>query len=178
MQRIVITGPESSGKTTLAKKLVEEFNALYVPEYARSYLDLKGTNYELSDIINIAIGQLALAESIEASSCEQPFMIIDTWMLELRTWAEYKYGVIPEMLETMYREQIPDFYVLCTPDLVWENDPLRENPYDRELLFEIYLSAIIESKVPHDIIIGTGEERERQASKSVINWLANRRGAR
>lgn len=160
MHRIVITGPESSGKSALAKALSTAFDAPCVPEYARTYLAAKGTEYELSDIVNIAIGQLALAEALE----QQPgttgrLMIIDTWMLELRVWADYRFGVVPNVLEDMYREHLPDFYVLCKPDIPWEPDPLRENPHDRDHLYDLYLSAIIESGIRYVVASGTGPER-------------------
>ena len=172
LKRIIITGPESSGKTTLAQKLALEFDTLFVPEYARIYLASKGTEYELTDIVNIGIGQLALAESLASTMTEKPFVFIDTWILELRIWAKYRFGVVPDVLEEMYHEHPPDFYVLCSPDLAWQPDPLRENPQDRDVLFEIYQNTIIESNVPHFVISGTGERRDRRAFTLFRDWVA------
>jgi len=171
LHRIVITGPESSGKTTLTASLSTAFDAISVPEYARHYLESKGRDYTLSDIVNIAVGQLALAEAIAETNQSKSYMFIDTWMLELRIWAQYRYDAVPDLIESLYHAHQPDFYVLCSPDIEWQPDPLRENPHDRDVLFKRYHSAIIDSGVPCVVISGSGEERHHKAVEAVKRWL-------
>jgi nicotinamide riboside kinase len=165
--RIAITGPESSGKTTLTSLLARHFDIPFVQEYARIYLETKGTEYALGDIVNIAIGQLALAEAIESANPEPRAILLDTWLLELRIWSQYRFGVIPDVLDDMYRKHPPDFYVLCMPDIPWEPDPLRENPHDRDLLFQMYLADIERSMIPFVIVSGGAHEREQMAIRAL-----------
>ena len=169
MKPIVITGPESSGKTTLARHLITEFDLPYIPEYARVYLESISRDYTPADIINIAIGQVALVESISAAFPDRPYLILDTWMLEIRIWVQYRFGEIPDVIEKLYREHLPVLYVLCTPDIAWAHDPLRENPHDREELFGLYQTAIEESLVPYIVI--SGERRENQAVQGIHDFL-------
>lgn len=163
MLRIVITGPESSGKTTLARMLAESFDIPYVPEYARIYLEAHGPSYTLADLLHIAQGQLALADSVASNTTHAPALVIDTWMLELVIWAQYRFGHIPEEISSAYQSYPPDLYVLCAPDLPWEPDPLRENPMDRHILYLSYRNAIAQSRTPFIIVSGTGPERETEA---------------
>lgn len=171
MKRIVLTGPESSGKSTLAQHLAAEFDTAWVPEYARSYLGFKGGDYELQDLINIAIGQLVLLESVETSLVDKPCVFLDTWMLEIGIWAEYRFGRIPQIITQIRDDNPADLYVLCTPDLAWEPDPLRENPHDRDFLFDRYAHAVEESGAPHIRVAGTGSGREIDAVAAVRTFL-------
>lgn len=174
MQRIVITGPESSGKTTLARKLAAEFGTVWVPEYARIYLSARRElAYTLDDLAEIAKGQAALLHSVVQSQGEQDFLFLDTWMLEMRIWAEYRFGSVPQIIEDLQRDIPPHCYLLCTPDLEWEDDPLRENPDDRDALFRSYETYVSGSNIPYFIITGTGISRERDAIGNVRRFLGN-----
>jgi len=174
VKHIVVTGPESSGKTTLAQYLAAAFQTLWVPEYARTYLEQKQGPYLLPDLINISIGQVALMESTAAEAAGKACIILDTWMLELAIWAEYRFGSVPEVITDMLSSHQPDLYVLCTPDLPWKPDPLRENPDDRDQLYLKYHRAVLKSGIPYVTVSGTGPVRERAAYDNIRSFITKK----
>ena len=159
-QIIAIVGPESCGKTELARALAERFGAPWVEEYAREYLAGR-PDYDETDLEAIARGQLAL----EASAMnDAPFMLVlDTDMLVIRIWWQERFGRVPDWVEAALRSQLPRAYLLTRPDLAWEPDPLREAQFDRERLFDVYRSALTERGAAFGIVGGTDGARLRSA---------------
>ena len=134
VKHIVITGPESSGKTTLTKAIAKALNTDYTEEYAREYLN-SNTSYKQEDLLLIAQGQLQ-KEKANAN----PIAIHDTDLITIKSWSEYKYNQCdPWILEQIEQQKSKNrIYLLCKPDIPWEADPLRENPSNRAELFKIY----------------------------------------
>ena len=134
VKHIVITGPESSGKTTLTKAIAKALNTDYTEEYAREYLN-SNTSYKQEDLLLIAQGQLQ-KEKANAN----PIAIHDTDLITIKIWSEYKYNQCdPWILEQIEKQKSKNrIYLLCKPDIPWEADPLRENPSNRAELFKIY----------------------------------------
>jgi NadR type nicotinamide-nucleotide adenylyltransferase len=157
MKRFAITGPESSGKTTLAQKLAEHLKVAWVPEFARDYLLARNGQYEENDLVEIALGQVSAWNKI----VEQDIVICDTEMLVMKVWSEVKYNKVDPIIIQALLEQQFDHYFLCRPDIPWEEDPLRENPEQREELFEIYLKELKTRKLPFTIIEGNMQQRLR-----------------
>ena len=157
VKHIVITGPESSGKTTLTKALAKELNLGYTEEYAREYLN-SNSNYIQEDLLHIAKGQL---QNEKANL--NPIAIHDTDLISIKIWSEYKYNQCnPWIIEQIEEQKNKNrLYLLCKPDIPWEADPLRENPINRAELFEIFLSEIQNTKHPYFII--EGEKRLEKA---------------
>lgn len=163
--RIAITGPESSGKTTLAKALAQKHQIRAVPEFARYHLTKYGAGYEAKDILYFAEAQLALERRI--SLIYPHLLITDSDLLVLKIWHEEKFGPCPPALENWYRQTNYDLILLCAPDLAWTPDPLRENPIDRLRLFERYLEESQQRNQPFKII--QGAHRFEQAIKFIEN---------
>lgn len=163
MRKIVITGPESTGKTTLARQLADHFNVQPVPEFARSFLEQLGRPYMESDLVDIAKGQLALSQKPEYK--KEPVQICDTGFLVLKIWSEFKYGRCHPWILEQFQLERPDLYLLCDIDLSWSFDPFRENPHqsDREELMNRYLSQLEMTGMPYEIVSGQGEERFKNA---------------
>lgn len=163
---IVVTGPESSGKTTLSRRLATHYEGIWVPEYARHYLETGGSQYREKDLLLIAEGQY-LWERLAISQARR-FVISDTSMLVLSVWAQYRYGrVDPWITERLHSDDY-HLYLLCTPDIPWEEDPLRENPHDRHDLLEIYEKQLRRLGAPFVKIQGADREnRWRQATRAV-----------
>lgn len=157
MLKIVITGPEATGKSTLCQQLSNKLKVDFVPEYSRSYLKKKGTQYELQDLLKITIGQEELIAKQAAQSPE--VLIIDTAFLVLKIWAEEKYGGCPKLIEDKWKSFEVDYYLLCKPDIPWTPDPLRENPHDRDRLFDIYEQYLKKAGHNYTIIGGSYDER-------------------
>lgn len=158
-KRIAITGPECSGKSTLAGFLAKEFDGHLVNEYAREYLSNLNRSYNAEDVEKIAKKQFELNNQFN-----RKMIISDTEMLVAKIWHQEKFNSSSKIIDELVNQQHFDFYFLCMPDLPWEYDALRENPDDRHRIFIIY-KDLIESLYPknHIIIKGTGENREKKA---------------
>ena len=166
MQRIAITGPESSGKTTLARALAAHFGVPWVPEFARDYLAELDRPYVEEDLLRIAEGQLEAEQRIAS---ERPSMLVcDTDLLVVRIWSQEKFGRVDPRLEAMVREAEYHRTLLCRPDLPWEPDPLRENPHDRDRLFGLYEQELNALGRTYAVIQGERMERLHRAVHAVV----------
>lgn len=138
--KIVLTGPESSGKTVLAADLARALQTVWVPEFARSYLAYLPYSYARPDLERIGRGQQAWEEWY--SERANQFLVCDTDWTVLHIWEHYRYGIPADGLwhwqKGFTNPQAADLYLLCTPDFPSEPDPLRENPEEREILFGWY----------------------------------------
>lgn len=159
MFKIAITGPESTGKSTLAEKLAKHFNTDYIPEYSRTYLENFEGQYTENDVVEIAKKQYELILKEEDKNPE--ILIADTEIIVCKIWIEYVFKHPNEMIEDLLRRQDFDLYLLCDIDLPWVYDPLRENPNieERKELFEIYKNTLTKMNVPFGIVRGSDEER-------------------
>ena len=163
LKKIVIVGPESTGKSSLCAALAAHYQTEWVPEYAREYLTTHGTNYRLEDLSVIARGQLALEDRLTAStmSAGKHLLFIDTDMYVMKVWSEFVFGRCePWILDQIVTRQY-DAYLLCWTDLPWTKDELREYPdlESRDRLFHIYKDCLINQSTPWTEISGQGEER-------------------
>jgi nicotinamide riboside kinase len=165
MRKIVITGPESSGKTTLSVALSTYLTLPLVPEYARQYLEDRGGAYDRSDLLMIAQGQATLER--RAVSLGADAIICDTDLLTIVIWSDEKYGCCDTLIRDMYERDKPDLYLLCKPDIPWEPDPLRENPSDRDRLMDLYSAALRGKDV--EIIHGDMEFRMHAALEILLD---------
>ena len=161
MKKIIITGPESSGKTTLASDLAQHFAVPFVPEHAREYLHKIGKQYSFEDVLSIAEKQNN-SENIAAAE-EPDFLICDTDLLTIKIWLEYKYGRTDEWVESKVSSYKNRVYLLCTPDMKWEQDELRENPDDRAEIFNIYRENLEYFNLDFHILEGPEKYRMREA---------------
>ena len=164
--RIVLTGPESCGKTALSRQLSEHFSIPCVPEMARNYLSKKKESYLPSDLLLIAELQYQKEESVRKISD----YVADTDQQVLSIWWQEKFGPIPKPICNLYKKQSRGLYLLCYPDLAWAADPLRENQNDRFRLFEIYLEDLKKRKLSFRIIKGTGEARLKNAINALKDY--------
>ena len=171
LKKISITGPESTGKSELAKQLAKHYYTVYVPEYAREHLKDIGRNYTLEDIEKITKGQLLWEGQFEIST-NKTLLFCDTDPLVTKIWSEVVFGKCPEWIEEMFIEHQYDLYLLCYPDLEWQPDVLRENPDNRKYLFQLYEEALKAQKFPYAIIKGTGDQRLKNAVNFVDELLA------
>lgn len=186
IKKIVVLGPESTGKSTLCEKLAAHYNTLWVPEYAREYLEKNGANYTYDDLLTIAKGQIELEEKVSdarnqqlAISNAQRFLIpssgvrgllfIDTDMYVMKVWAEFVFNKCHNWILNRIAERKYDLYLLCDVDLPWVEDALREYPDKkiREKLFLIYKELMISQSTPWTIISGDYEERLEKAIRFI-----------
>lgn len=150
---IGVIGPESTGKTTLAKALAQQFNGTYVPEYAREYIERKGTRDvtfdELCEIAKHQIEQIKLT-----ANSQQPIAIFDTDLIVTKVWFSYAFGIVPQWLNEAILRYPMDAYLLTAPDIPWQPDPARYNGSDaiRQELFDRYEAEIQALNIPYYII--------------------------
>jgi NadR type nicotinamide-nucleotide adenylyltransferase len=168
MKRIVVIGPESTGKSTLCQQLADHYKTVWCPEYARAYLLEKGMDYHYEDLGHIAKGQLALQASVEAQA-QNDLYFIDTDMYVMKVWNEVAFEACPAWILKTIAQTSCDLYLLCNTDLPWTKDELREYPdlKMRQRLFNMYKDIVINSSIPWLVISGTNEERLHRAISAV-----------
>lgn len=162
-RRLVVTGPESTGKSSLSAGLSAELNMPWVPEYARTYLELLPRKYTYDDLWEIALGQRAS----ERSAPQAPLLILDTDLLVLEVWYLWVFGRVPEGLEELIQSQRPGYYLLCNIDLPWEPDPLREHPQHRQELFDLHRERLEARGLPYAVVSGRDQLRLESALQVV-----------
>lgn len=183
MLKIAIVGPESSGKTSLAEALMVHYHGGYISEVSREYLEGIERPYEEHDLLEItrSIEELhAGAEDVvreheAAISGQQPEQVervrrpvfYDTDTLNIRIWSQEKYGRVHPEIDRSVQETRYTWRLLCRPDIPWEPDPFRENPHDRDRLFEVWQRELKALSLPYTIIEGTHEQRMRTATNLV-----------
>lgn len=160
-KRIAVTGPESTGKTELTELLAKHYNTVWVPEFARSFLNILGRPYKQKDLLTIAKGQLTSEKSLAEKS--NGVVICDTDLIVVKVWSKYKFNFCDPWIDEMIDKHKYDFYLLCDIDTPWVNDPQRENPNDREELFNMYYKELMIRKLPFEIISGLGKQRLKNA---------------
>ncbi len=167
-KRIVIIGPESTGKSTLAKQLAQHLSASSVPEYARAYLENLNRPYVQQDLLTIALGQIE-TEDTTALLNPDKWLFCDTDLQVIKVWSESKYGTCDEKILQLIAERNYDFYILTDIDMPWQDDPLREHPEPeaREHFFNIYKDIVLHSGLPFVWVKGNELERLEMAVEAL-----------
>ena len=165
MFHVIVTGPESAGKSALASELAGRLGGLVVPEYARGYLEAAGRRAVLADFDHFAAVVPRLLTHVRAR--DPPVIVQDTGLEVLRVWAEDKFGGAPPSVCDGWFAQAPDAYVLCHPDLPWEYDPLREDPHRRAELFRRYRALLAQTGRPVLEARGRGRERVGEVARAL-----------
>jgi len=200
MKKIVVIGPESTGKSTLCEQLAKHYNTLWCPEYAREYLLQHGKKYSYDDLLTIARGQIELegeyTEQVRKKESRKDrknnnektntpsglpdfptpgLLFIDTNMYVMKVWCEFVYGKCHPFILDQIAERKYDLYLLCNTDLPWVKDELREYPDQetRENLFYIYKDIMKNQSTPWIEISGNNEDRLQMAINDVDRLLQN-----
>ena len=165
--RVAVVGPESSGKSTLATALSESISgACLVTEYARNFLSTR-PEYLYGDLVEIAKGQLELEKETGAGYSVR---ILDTDMLTMFVWSRFVFGRVDAEINRMFRNTLPDLYLLCRPDIPWEYDPLREHPHQRDEIFDLNLQLIKRTGVQYEILDGDFNTRLSKGVKVIEDY--------
>jgi NadR type nicotinamide-nucleotide adenylyltransferase len=175
LKKVVIIGPESTGKSTLCEQLARHFETSWCPEFAREYLQNNGKNYEYDDLLTIARGQLALEDEYTLRLEKQALpmlengghlpLFIDTDMYVMKVWSEYVFGNCHRFILDQIVQRQYNLYLLCNIDLPWIADELREYPdwQTRNKLYGYYKDIMTQQSVPWVDISGTHQERLQKA---------------
>ena len=175
--KIVLFGPESTGKTTMSELLAKHYDTVWVAEYAREYLQDKWNNErktcEDADLIPIARGQIALENELALKA--DRVLICDTDLLETKVYSEEYYGgfVHPELDKYALKNQY-DLYLLTNIDTPWEADDLRDRPDQRQEMYKAFENTLIKYKRPFIKLDGSIKERLKLATTAIDKLLQNR----
>ncbi|MCD8421721.1 AAA family ATPase [Tenacibaculum finnmarkense] len=176
--KVVLFGPESTGKTTLSGQLARHYNTVWTPEFAREYLQDKWNNErkicEQKDIIPIAEGQIKLEN--ELSKKADKILICDTDLLETKVYSEEYYGgFVDANLDEAAIKNTYDIYFLTYIDTPWEADDLRDKPGERLEMFTAFENTLIKYKRPYVLLKGDKETRLKKAVEIIDKLLANKK---
>lgn len=170
MQRIGIIGPESTGKSTLCRRLSEQYGYLWIPEYARTYVGNLSRAYTYDDVLLIArrqIDELRTPQKYGEGNKQADMVLYDTELIITKVWMQHLYGKVAPEIEQAMTDYPMDGYLLLAADLPAEDDPLRENLDRRDYFFAWYEREIQATGIPYTIVRGTGETRTKQAVESI-----------
>lgn len=183
LKKIVVLGPESTGKSTLCAQLAARYKSSWVPEYARTYLQDTSNSYQYDDLWEIAKGQMLGEATAEknyylmqpggARKAAYP-LFIDTDLYVVKIWSEISFNKCDNRILTRIAQTKPDLYLLCNTDLAWAADPLREYPdlQMRQKIYQFYLDAMVNQHVPWVNISGGYDERLQKANESIDDCLS------
>jgi nicotinamide riboside kinase len=169
--KIALFGPESTGKTTLAKQLAAYYNTEWVPEFARDYLQLKWEQTQqictIEDMMPIAYGQITLEN--EKLGTSKKYLFCDTNLMVTKVFSEVYYGFCNPNLADAAIEHEYDLFFLTNIDVPWEKDDIRDKPEGRETVFSVFKQTLIEAKKPYITLSGNEESRLAKAKNIIDN---------
>ena len=176
--KVVLFGPESTGKTTLSKHLARHYNTVWAPEFAREYLQKKWNNErktcEANDLLPIAIGQMKLENKLATKA--DKVLICDTDLLESKVYSQKFYGgFVDDLLDKAANENQYDLYLLTYIDTPWEADDLRDRPEQRLEMFKAFENALIENNKNYILLKGNKEIRLKKAIKAIDKIIAEKK---
>lgn len=165
VKRVVVYGPESTGKSTLTRNLARHYDTVFVSEYARGYLDHKGAVCEPRDIIPIARGHLAAEEALARQA--NRVLFIDTDSVTTALYSDWYYGRVPDEVAELAARRRHDLHLLLDVDVPWVADPQRDQPHRREELRDRFHRELVERGWPFVWVRGSWDERWATATAAV-----------
>ena len=175
--KVVLFGPESTGKTTLSRHLARHYNTVWTPEFAREYLQKKWNNErktcEADDLIPIALGQMKLENKLAKKA--DKILICDTDLLETKVYSEEFYGgFVDKKLDKAANENTYDLYLLTYIDTPFEEDDLRDRPELRLEMFNAFENALKKHNRPYILLKGDKETRLKKSTKAIDKILSEK----
>jgi NadR type nicotinamide-nucleotide adenylyltransferase len=169
--RVVVTGSECTGKTTLAAFLAERYATVCVPEHAREYVAAKNAPADASDAEPIARGQIHSEDVL--SQTANRLLIQDTDLISTIVYCRHYYGTCPSWIEEAARKRRADLYLLADIDVPWEPDSNQRDRADRrEEMQGLFRKALEEFEAHYLEVRGGREQRAEQAAQAIDRMLA------
>lgn len=172
LKKVVVIGPESTGKSTLTQELANHFSCPWVPEFARAYIEQLNRPYEYDDLLRIAKGQIQI-EDMESEK-SQDLLICDTDLHVIQVWSNHKFGKVHEWVEEQIGLRKYDLYLLTNIDIPWQEDAQREHPEPemRAYFFKLYKHLLLSKGLPFEVISGSAPERLQKGIASIQRNLS------
>jgi NadR type nicotinamide-nucleotide adenylyltransferase len=177
LPRVVLFGPESTGKTTLAASLAADYRTAWVPEFLREYVERRlptlapgAPLVEASDLRAIVDGQVTAEEAL--ARVARDVLFCDTDPLQTVVYAEHYFGHCPDWLRTLAAERRYELTLLLDVDVIFTPDPLRDRPLLRQELHDAFRRALEDARRPFLAIGGDWPAREAAARAAVAALLA------
>ena len=167
MVRIGIIGPESTGKSTLCRQLSELYGYRWEKEYAREYMENLDRPYTLSDLNNICRHIIKQISKVY----KDDVVLFDTELLIMKVWYMHVYRVVPDQVLDAMKAYPMDYYLILTPDIAAEPDPVRENLDKREYFLEWYIQEVMQTQRPYRLISGQGDLRTHAAYEAINEFI-------
>ena len=172
MMRVVVTGSECTGKTSLAKALAEHYDTPWVPEYARQFVLDKGAAADPGDVEAIARGQIELENQLAARA--PSLLIQDTDLLSTVIYSRHYYGSCPAWIDEALNGRFADLYLLAGIDIPWIPDGDQRDRGDRrEEMQELFRRALIERELNFVEIRSSRQQRLRESVSIIDKLLSN-----
>jgi len=173
--RVVVTGGECTGKTTLAAELAERFAIPWLPEASRlraeDVLRREGRELSAGDVEPIAQLHCA-AEDVALASCPRA-LLLDADLLSTVVYARHYYGSCPPWIEAEARRRLADLYLLHSPDVPWISDGVRDRPSERAEIHRLFAGALRASGAPVVEVSGDWPQRRAIAERAVAGLFGD-----
>ncbi|HEY3350358.1 MAG TPA: ATP-binding protein [Thermoanaerobaculia bacterium] len=179
VRRVVLTGGESTGKTTLARDLAARWKTAWAPEAAREVARARRGVLGPEDVPVIARAHVRLADEAAraAEAAGRPLVFLDQDLLSTVVYARHYYGSCPPWIVRLAAERRGDLYLLCAPDLPWESDGVRDRPGARDAIHALFEEALAAAGARTVRVSGAGAVRAIRASEAVTEALGDRRAS-
>ncbi|KFF15254.1 DUF4301 family protein [Flavobacterium hydatis] len=169
--KFALFGPESTGKTTLAKQLASYYETEWVPEFARDYLQERWEENQHicveEDMMPIAYGQTKLEN--EKLALANKYLFCDTNLMVTKVFSEMYYGFCNPLLNEAALEHEYDLFFLTDIDVPWEKDDIRDSPNERESVFSVFKETVVKTRKPYITLSGNKELRLAKAIEIINN---------
>jgi len=165
--KVLVTGPESTGKTTISEYIAAQFDGIYISEFAREYLEKNGPDYKEEQLLFFAKETTQRYYIPRTTKIE----IHDTSLIDIVVWALYKYGRCDPKIVEMTKQLDFDLIFLATPEVPWKDDPLRENENNRQDLYDLFVIKLNELEMEYVILHSDRDQREAQVRQIIIRQL-------
>ena len=169
--RIVVTGSESTGKTTLARDLAAHFGVLYVREQAREYAERARRSLTAEDVSPIASEQIAAEDAAmtDANRRGDRWLVLDTDLVSTVVYARHYYGSCPSWIEAEARARLAELYLVTDIDIEWQPDGIRDRPGTRDELDRAFRDVLREFNARACHVRGHGELRLASALRCIAS---------
>ena len=173
--RVCVTGPESTGKTTLAARIARRFDSEWVPEASRAYAERKAAPLTADDVTPIAREHVRVAD--ERARSAKLLLSLDTDLLSTVIYSRHYYGRTPPWIVAAERVRRSHLYLLCDVDVPWLPDGVRDRPANREEMFATFEGALKRRRLPYVLVRGSWALRDRIADDAVDELVSRARPA-